>query len=166
MSKGGSNKSSSSSSATPAEQTGKPVYPNLPDALTFDAYMPGQQEAIANQIHQGYGVVPEEMQTHMDQTTADMSIPRLYEPLTVTQDALKSGDWNMPDENYTSGSFALDALLGLPSAQPSAFTPGGVPSSVSPIRNNVNNSNPNSGLPDYGGLGTTLNEGRYGSWSR
>lgn len=129
MSKGGNKNNSSSSAPVEVTPDGKPVYPNLPETMTFSAYSPGQQEALTSQMQRGYGTVPEDMQTHMDQTTADMTIPRLHEPITVTQKALESGDWNMPDQNYSTGSFALDALLGLPSAQPEAFTPGGIVSS-------------------------------------
>lgn len=116
--------------------TGKPIYPNLPGQMQFDAYMPGQKEALTSQLQAGYGSLPKDMNTHMGQTTADMTIPRLREPISVTQEALKSGDWNMPDQNYSTGSFALDALLGLPSAQPAAFTPGGVvPTPVPKVTN-------------------------------
>ncbi|MCP4182315.1 MAG: hypothetical protein GY761_03225 [Hyphomicrobiales bacterium] len=119
---GGGGGGSNSKKKTSPKQGNKPVYPNLPTSITFSPYLPGHQEALAQQMSQGYGAPPQEYLDQMNNLYQDTTMPVLHEPVGRTKSILANKNWNKPDEAYTTGSFALDSLLGLPSAKPGSFT--------------------------------------------
>ncbi len=125
--KGGGGGGGNKKKPTDPAPDGKPVYPNLPTSITFAPYLPGHQDALAQQMSQGYGAPPQEYLNQMNNLYQETTLPVLHEPVGRTQDALASGDWNMPAETYTTGSFAMDDILGIPSSLPSAFTSDGEP---------------------------------------
>lgn len=80
-------------------KAGAPVYGNMPMGVNMPAFMPGQQEAIANQLSQAYGQPASAYQQQMGQVYAPMNTTRLFEPITTTARAFgmehagKPGQW-------------------------------------------------------------------------
>jgi len=110
-------------------------YANMPQGINFPAFMPGQQQAIANQLSSAYGAPAADYNAQMSSIYAPMNTTRLFEPITTTARAfgLKPGEnpgqWSAGDnfnkKNYqqwgqqTNSPF-LQSIFGLKSRTPSA----------------------------------------------
>jgi hypothetical protein len=120
-----------------------PAYGGMPQQVNFPAFMPGQQEGIAQQLSQGYGASP---QSYMDQMNAlyrPVNMTQLSEPLTASMRAWglkpsgrpgvvepRDGGFNPSDfQQYgmQTGSPWLDAMFGL---QAQMGVPGATPAPV------------------------------------
>lgn len=120
-----------------------PNYGAMPQQVNMPAFMPGFQDAIAQQMSQGYGASPQSYTDAMNQYYKPVSMTQLSEPLTQSMRAwgLKPNGQPGGVEGTISGGYQqygmstgspwLDAMFGL---QATAGTPAApAPAPASPL---------------------------------
>ena len=87
-----------------------PNYGAMPQQITMPAFMPGQQQAIAQQLSQGYGQPQQSYMDAMNSYYAPVNMTRMTEPLTQSMRA-----WGLQTNGQPGGVEAMEG----------GFNPGG-----------------------------------------
>lgn len=146
------------------------LYARMPQQAQFQPFMPGQQNAIAQQLSQGYGAPAQDYMAQMNQIYRPMNLTQMSEPLTTSMRAWglqHSGQPGVAKEmqdgfnpqgyqqwGQSTGSPWLDAMFGLNAA-------AGVPGQGGAVdpkkkKKNVPGTAPlNPGYPSVWGGGTS-----------
>ena len=115
-----------------------PAYGAMPQQVNFPAFMPGQQEGIAQQLSQGYGASPQSYMEQMNALYKPVGMTQLSEPLTQTMRAwgLKPNGQPGGVEGSITGGYQqygmqtgspwLDQMFGLRAAMGNAPAGGAV----------------------------------------
>lgn len=125
-----------------------PMYGNMPSQMQFPAFLPGQQQAIAQQLSQGYGAPAQSYMGQMNKVYSPVNLTQMQEPLTQTMRAFglqhtgkpgmieaMSGGFNpqgYQQWGQSTGSPWLDAMFGLNAAQGVPGKGGTAPAPVDP----------------------------------
>jgi len=78
-------------------------YGAMPQQMNFPAFMPGQQQAIAQQMAQGYGQPAQSYMDQMNQIYRPVGVTAMSEPLTQTMRA-----WGLQSTGKPGGVEAMD----------------------------------------------------------
>lgn len=119
------------------ETKGKLNYPGAPTAMSIPQAMPGQLEAIAQQMSAGFGSTPAANMGQMDALYSPMNLMRFSEPISTTTERYAAGKGAYNPLN--TGNLTLDEILmgkkpgeltkpmlpGKPSTPSTPSTPGG-----------------------------------------
>lgn len=143
---GGSDKKKSDKPKEPAKQD----YMQGPTMQVTQPFAPGMQEMLAQQLSTGYGAPVASNMGLLDNIYSPMQQALLQEPISVTQEAMKTGKWNP----IKTGNLTLDNLLN----NNAVGTPYPVAGQPFPINNNGGAGGGNStgsqpkptGLDPYG----------------
>jgi hypothetical protein len=127
----------------------RPQYGNMPQMQNFPAFMPGQQEAIAQQLSQGFGAPQQSYMEQMNALYKPVGMTQLSEPLTQSMRAWGLKPSGQPggvegsiSDGYQqygmeTGSPWLDKMFGLQSGMGST-----APAAAGPVNPWDPNKNP------------------------
>lgn len=134
---GSSSNKKKDSKATPAKQD----YTQGPSQQITQPFAPGMQQLLADQLSVGFGATPASNMGLLDNIYSPMTQTLYQEPISSTQEAMKTGNWN----DIKTGDLTLDNMLNNravgtpypqpappPAAKPSKAASGGSQGSSTP----------------------------------